>query len=39
MNKTIDNPLISVCIPCYNAASTIVETLTGVIHQIGRAHV
>ena len=33
MNKTIDNPLISVCIPCYNAASTIVETLTGVIHQ------
>lgn len=33
MNKSLTEPLVSVCIPCYNAASTIVKTLTGVIHQ------
>lgn len=33
MNTTIEKPLISVCIPCYNAASTIVETLITVTQQ------
>lgn len=33
MKKSLTEPLVSICIPCYNAATTIVETLTGVIDQ------
>jgi glycosyltransferase involved in cell wall biosynthesis len=33
MNLLNENPLVSVCIPCYNSANTIADTLNSIISQ------